>query len=124
MATSWRQYQSYLYLFLMAVGVVLLIMTVNDLIINNTAVIDSGFTLKFMGAWETWLFAIAILIAATFSYYFAKVTSDTKKFHKLLDSSSKQNFVKNLRELQKIARNLGPTYEELLHKSMDKWKVK
>lgn len=108
----------------MAVGVVLLIMTVNDLIIKNTAVIDSGFTLQIMGEWETWLFAIAILIAAVFAYYFAKVTSDTKKFHRLMDSTSKQNFVKNLRELRKIARSLGPTYEEMLQKSMDKWKVK
>lgn len=108
----------------MSVGVVLLILTVNDLIIKNTAVVDSGFTLQVLGAWETWLFALAIFIAALFSYYFAKVTSDTKKFRRLIASSSKHNFVKNLRELQKIARNLGPEYEETLQNSMNKWKVK
>lgn len=124
MATSWREYQSYLYLFLMALGVVLLLITVNDLIIKNTGVIESGFTLQAMGAWESWLFAIAIVMAATFAYYFVRVTSQTRKFHELIDSSSKHAFVKNLRELQRIARNLGPSYEARLQESMNKWKVK
>lgn len=108
----------------MALGVVLLVLTANDLIVKNYAVIESGFTLTVLGAWETWLFALALIVAATFAYYFAKVTSDTRKFHELIKSSSKHTFVKNLRTLQKIARNLGPKYEAMLQESMNKWKVK
>lgn len=124
MASSWREYQSVIYLILMALGVVLLILTVNDLVFKNTAVMESGFSLAVMGNWEYWVFALALFIAGIFAYYFVKVTSDTKSFNELIQSTSKHNFLKNLKKLQKIARTLGPTYETKLQESMDKWKVK
>lgn len=124
MSRSWRQYQTYIYLAFLALGVVILIMTINDLIVGNPGLKSSGFTLASTGAWETWIFAIALLISIIFAYYFAKVVQETKKFHSLVDSSSKHNFVKNLRDLQKIARHLGPRYEGILKESMEKWKVK
>lgn len=124
MASNWREYQSVLYLVLMAVGVVLLILTFNDMVIKNESVIQSGFSLLFLGNWEYWIFALAIIIAGTFAYYFLKVTNDTKKFNELIKSSSKNTFLKNLKELQRIARSLGPKFELELQKSMEKWKVK
>lgn len=124
MASSWREYQSILYLVLMAVGVVLLILTVNDLIIKNGAVMESGFSLTVLGTWEYWILALAIIISGTFAYYFTKVTNDTKKFNNLIKSSSKHSFLKNLRELQKISQSLGPKYEAELQQVMNKWKVK
>ncbi len=124
MASSWREYQSILYLVLLALGVVLLIITVNDLIIKNFAVMDSGFSLIVLGAWEYWVFALGIILAGTFAYYFVKVTNDTKKFNELIKSSSKHSFLKNLRELQKISHSLGPKFETELHEVMNKWKVK
>lgn len=124
MASSWREFQSVIYLILMAIGVVLLILTVNDLVIKNSSVIQSGFSLTVLGNWEYWILVAALFISATFAYYFVKVTSDTKKFNELIKSSSKHSFLKNLKELQKIARTLGPSYETELQKSMDKWKVK
>lgn len=124
MASSWREYQSILYLVLMAIGVVLLILTLNDLVIKNPAVLDSGFSLIALHNWEYWVFALAIILAGTFAYYFIKVTNDTKKFNKLIKSSSKHSFLKNLRELQKISHSLGPKFEVELHEVMNKWKVK
>ncbi len=124
MATSWREYQSIIYLILMAFGVALLVLTMNDLVIKNSSVIQSGFTLTVIGNWEYWIFALALIISATFAYYFVKVTNDTKSFNELIKSTSKHNFLKNLKKLQKIARNLGPKYEAQLQESMDKWKVK
>lgn len=124
MTSSWREYQSYLYIVLLAVGIVLLVITINDLIIKNTAVTDSGFTLQTLKAWEYWVFVLGIILSASFAYFYAKLLSDTRKFHRLIQSSSKHTFVKNLKELQKISRSLGPKYVNLLHESMDKWKVK
>lgn len=124
MASSWRENQSVIYLVLMALGVVLLVITINDLVIKSSGVIQSGFTLLALGNWEYWVFALALFIAAIFAYYFVKVTNDTKKFNELIKSSSKHSFVKNLKELQKISRTLGPKYQAELQKSMDKWKVK
>lgn len=124
MANSWRQFQTYLYLVFLAVGIVLLLITINDLIIQNASVSGAGFSLKSLGPWEMWVFVLAIILTAAFSYFFFKVTSETKRFTNLIQSSSKHNFVKNLKELEKISRNLGPKYQELLEESMQKWKVK
>jgi hypothetical protein len=124
MSNSWRQYQSYIYIVFLALGVVLLILTINDLIVRNPRLKSSGFTLAFTGAWETWIFALALVITVLFAYYYGKVVRETKKFHSLISSSSKHNFVKNLRELQTIAMHLGPKYQALLKESMEKWKVK
>ena len=124
MNRSWRQYQSYIYLAILAIGIVLLIMTVNDLIVKDPGLKTSGFTLAATGAWETWIFALAVVVSIIFAYYFVKVVQETKKFHSLITSSSKHTFVKNLRDLQRIAGHLGPKYEALLRESMDKWKVK
>lgn len=124
MSRSWRQYQSYIYIAILALGVVILLMTINDLIVNNPSLKDSGFTLASTGAWETWIFAFALVLSIIFAYYFAKVVQETKKFHSLVASSSKHNFVKNLKDLQRIARHLGPRYEGILRESMEKWKVK
>lgn len=124
MASSWREYQSVLYLVMMAFGVVLLVLTVNDMVIKNTAIIQTGFSISTLGDWEYWIFALALIIAGTFAYYFVKVTNDTKKFNRLIKSSSKHSFLKNLKDLQRIARSLGPKYEKELQESMDKWKVK
>ena len=124
MSRSWREFQSYIYLALLASCVVILVMTINDLLVSNSALKNSGFTLTAAGAWETWIFAFALVFSIIFAYYFAKIVRETKKFHSLIASSSKHNFVKNLKDLQKIARNLGPRYEQILKESMDKWKVK
>ena len=124
MNRSWREYQFYIYLALLAVGIVFLLMTLNDLIVRNPGLKSAGFTLASVGAWETWIFALAVILSAVFAYYFVKIARETKKFHNLIASSSKHSFVKNLRELQLIARHLGPKYESILKESMDKWKVK
>ncbi len=124
MSRSWREFQSYIYLALLASCIVILVMTINDLLVSNSALKNSGFTLTAAGAWETWIFAFALVFSIIFAYYFAKIVRETKKFHSLIASSSKHNFVKNLKDLQRIARILGPRYEQILKESMDKWKVK
>ena len=124
MATSWRSFQSYIYAILMAVGAVLLLITFNDLLFHNQVLIDNGFSLIAAGNREYWIFALSLIMAFTFVYMFIKVTNDAKKFKTLINSSSKHTFVKNLRQLQKISKNLGPEYVIELERSMEKWKVK
>lgn len=102
----------------------MLAITTNDLMVRNQAFSSSGLSLSILGPWETWIFVFALIVSVTFAYFFFKVTNDTKRFHKLIQGSSKHNFVKNLRELQKISKNLGPKYESILEESMQKWKVK
>lgn len=124
MQNSWKNYQFYLYVVLFAVGIVFLLITVNDLVSRNSALIRSGFTLSSTGDWEYWIFAVSLVLAATFLYMTLKIVVHTKKFEELITSSSKYTFVKNIKELQKLAKELGPHYGEQLNQAMEKWKVK
>ncbi|MDS0256666.1 DUF3198 domain-containing protein [Thermoplasmatales archaeon AK] len=112
---SIREYQAYVYLILMALGVALLLITSNDLIFNNSSVYNAGFTFKGVGDWEYWIFAIAVVLIILFAYLY---------FRRILDGNSKQTFVKNIKKLQKIARSLGPRYQEELERKMESWKVR
>ncbi|HLH86050.1 MAG TPA: DUF3198 domain-containing protein [Thermoplasmataceae archaeon] len=121
---SIREYQAYVYLILMALGVALLLITSNDLIFNNSSVYNAGFTFKGVGDWEYWIFAIAVVLIILFAYLYVKVTREYKSFRRILDGNSKQTFVKNIKKLQKIARSLGPRYQEELERKMESWKVR
>lgn len=124
MENSWRNYQFYIYVVLFAVGIVFLVITVNDLVTRNNAIIKAGLTLSTTGNWEYWIFAVSLVIAATFLYLTVKIASDTRKFESLINGESKYTFVKNIRDLQKLARELGPRYNDQLNQAMEKWKVK
>ncbi|MEM0158041.1 MAG: DUF3198 domain-containing protein [Thermoplasmataceae archaeon] len=121
---SIREFQAYIYLVFLALGIVLLFITSNDLIFYNTSIYDSGLTFKVAGDWEYWIFALGIVLVMLFAYMYTKITRDYRKFRTILDGNSKQTFVKNLKNLQKIARNLGPRYEEELRRKIEEWKVK
>ncbi len=124
MDSSWKNYQFYIYVVLFAVGIVFLIITVNDLVTRNSAIIKAGLTLSTTGDWEYWIFAVSLVVAATFLYLTVKIAADTRKFELLVNGESKYTFVKNIRDLQKLANELGPRYGDQLNKAMEKWKVK
>ena len=124
MANSWREYQFYIYVILFAIGVVFLIITINDFVTKNEGIIKAGLTITSTGDWEYWIFALALILSTTFLYLSVKVASNTKRFEELIRGESKSAIVKNLKELQRLARELGPRHGEELQKTMDKWKIK
>ncbi len=124
MESSWRNYQFYIYVVLFSVGIVFLVITVNDLVTRNSTIIRAGLTLSATGDWEYWIFAVSLVVAATFLYLTIKIAADTRKFELLINGESKYTFVKNIKDLQKLASELGPRYLDQLDKAMEKWKVK
>lgn len=124
MQDTWKNYQFYYYVVLFAIGVVFLVITVNDLVIRNDAIIKSGLSLLSTGNWEYWIFAVSLVVAFTFFYLTLKIATQTKRFEDLISSESKYTFVKNIKELQKLARSLGPRYGEQLSRTMEKWKIR
>lgn len=120
MTSKIREYQSFLYLLGAAVGVVLFALTSNELIFKSSLL--PGFS--FLGNWSYWVFTLGLIMMIVFFYLYYKVLSDTKKFQNLINSESKSIFSKNLRELERISRKLGPRYIHELRNAKNRWKVK
>ena len=124
MKISVRNYQFIIYIAFLALSAVIFLITTNDLLINNTVIQDSGFTLSSTGDWIYWIFALSFVFTMVFAYLVYRYFADVKSFKKLSEGSSKQTFVKNLKKLEKIAFRLGPIFQEQLQKSKEKWNVR
>jgi hypothetical protein len=55
-------------------------------------------------------------------YY--KAVSNAKRFNSIISGSSKQNFIKNIKELEELAYKLGPSFEKRLLEAKEKWNYK
>ncbi|MCL4437770.1 MAG: DUF3198 domain-containing protein [Candidatus Thermoplasmatota archaeon] len=124
MKTSIREYYRPIFLIIFAVSLVFLIITANDLIFRNAQMINDGLSLQQTGNWEYWIFAFALIFTLYFFYVFIKYSRDYNKFVSIINGNSKQNLVKNIADLRKIAKSLGPKYQEELKEALEKWKVK
>ena len=47
-----------------------------------------------------------------------------KKSISIISGSSKQNFIKNIKELEELAYKLGPTFEKRLQEAKERWNYK
>ncbi|MCL5989696.1 MAG: DUF3198 domain-containing protein [Candidatus Thermoplasmatota archaeon] len=120
MSFSFRSIQQYVYIVLFAIGVILLVITSNDLLFHAPL----GISLTYTGTWEYWIFVLGIALVIAFLYMFVKTMNDTKKFLNIVDSSSKQTFIKNYNNLAAISKRLGPRYEEQFKQTAEKWHIK
>lgn len=119
-----KEFQTVIYIVLAAVSIIFLIISGNDLITHNVAIKDSGLTLTSAGNWIYWIFLASVIGTGAFLYLYLHVISSLKKFNTLINSGSKQAFVKNLKELERIVRILGPRERTILREAREKWKVK
>ncbi len=120
MTSKVREYQGIIFIFLAAVGVVLFVLTANEYMFNSSYVP----TLSAIGDWGYYVFVLGLFMLVVFFYLFFKVLSDTRTFESMINSDSKQTFTKNLKDLERISRKLGPAYVSQLKSTKDKWKVK
>ncbi len=120
MSFSFRSIQQYVYILLFAIGLILLVITSNDLLFHAPLRVSLSYT----GTWEYWIFLLGIVLVIAFIYMFVKTVNDTKKFLSIVDSSSKQTFIKNYNELAAISKRLGPRYVEQFKKTAEKWHIK
>jgi hypothetical protein len=124
MKFSFRTIQSYIYIFMAAVSIVFFVIVFNNLLIGNQALIKSGLSLASTGNWMYWIFIASLIGVIIFIYLYLKFLSDAKKFTDIISGSSKQNFIKNLKDLEQIAYKLGPAFEEKLREAKSRWNYK
>lgn len=120
MTSKVREYQGYLYILGAAIGVVLFVFTSNELIFHSSALPS----LSFLGNWGYWVFTLGLIMVIVFFYLYFKLLKDTRDFQEMINSGSKNQFLKHLKDLNRISRKLGPSYVNELRQTKEKWKVK
>lgn len=124
MTFHFKNFKAYIYIVLMAIGLALFVISSNDLLFGNKALIDNGITFKSAGPWNYWIFTLGIIMTVVFVYLYAKTMNDISKFMRLIESDSKYSFMKNMKELEIISQRLGTIYKERLTAAKEKWKIK
>ncbi len=124
MKFSLRQMQSYIFITFAALSIVIFAISFNDLLIGNSSLLKAGITFTSLGTWNYWIFTVSMLSLLIFLYMFMKVLSDTRKFNRIVSGSSKQTFIKNVRELETLAHRLGPVFSQRLKEAKDRWNYK
>ncbi|MCL4328201.1 MAG: DUF3198 domain-containing protein [Candidatus Thermoplasmatota archaeon] len=119
-----KEFQFPIYLTVACVSAVFFIVSFNDEVIHNQTLIQDSLTLSSLGDWVYWIFALSFVLAAVFAYETYAVLRDTKSFYRLIRSDSKQNFVKNIKELNRISKKLGGTFREDLDSAKERWNVR
>ncbi len=119
-----REFKPIILLLLLAVAVVVLVLSGNDLIFGNTSLVGFGLTLTSTGNWEYWIFTGSFIFSVLFGYMFYSIARDARKFYTIVEKGTKLSLTKNLKDVQKIAKRLGPAYEEKLAEASKKWNVR
>ncbi len=71
---------------------------------------------------------VTLVIGGVFSIggwlYYSDHNKKYKKFHELIDTDSKAQFVRNIDEIEEIALELGPDFERIVIDKRNEFKVK
>lgn len=124
MSKIYREWFFYIYLILTVVFLFIFMVSSNDLLFHYDGFINNGITFQAAGNWNYWIFFISLILTAIFTYYTYEWIRDDNFFNEIINSDSKSKFIKNMRELEKIARKHGPTYEERLDSKKSAWKIR
>jgi membrane-bound ClpP family serine protease len=109
---------------LLVVGLIVLIFSGNFLLVHNTTLNSYSLGIASIGNWNDWLFVVAIFVVGIFGYYVYKWIDDDRFFMKNINSDSKSHFMKNVKKLEKIAREHGMIYEQMLQNKKSLWKIR
>ncbi len=124
MSARIKDYQFYIYLVAFVISFFVFVISANDVIFHSDFLSNSALSFSSLGNWDYWIFMAGIIFTLLFFYFLYRITIDMRKFEELVSKQSKYNFVKSMKDLQKIARRLGPKYERQLTAAMEKFKVK
>ena len=124
MASKLREFLLYFYLVIAVVGLVFLFFSINYLFFHNSAVDTYSFGLDTVGNWNDWIFIVSLFISGVFVYYVYKWIDDDRFFMRNINSDSKSHFMKNMKKLEKIAREHGSIYQQMLQNKKSFWKIR
>ncbi len=124
MNASLKEIQSYFYVLLSAISIVVFVIAFNNLLVGNKDLINAGLSFAAAGTWIYWIFTVSFIGLVFFLYMYYKAVSNAKRFNSIISGSSKQNFIKNIKELEELAYKLGPSFEKRLLEAKEKWNYK
>ncbi len=124
MSKIYREWMFYIYMILSAIFVIIFIISANDLLFHYNGFINNGLTFEAAGNWNYWIFTLSLIFSGIFLYYTYDWFKDDRFFNEIMNSDSKSKFIKNMRELETIARKHGPSYEERLVEKKSAWKIR
>ena len=109
---------SFIFFIVSAIGIFL----IDFDIFKNNEILQDFF--NSIGAWNYWLFMVAITFAVGCGWIFADLMLKRSKFNKLINTTSKATFVRNQEEIENLAWKLGPKYMNIVDDRKHKFRIR
>jgi len=77
-----------------------------------------------IGNWGFWVILLGFFLLVPGAYYLAVFVKQVREFNRLMETDSKQMFIKNQDRIEELAWRLHPKYEKLVIEKKLKLKVK
>lgn len=88
--------------------------------------LEGGFESYFeaTGNWNWWILIGSIIILAITTYLAWSTKKKLDEFNELIDTDSKATFVKNQEELEFLAYQLGPKFQDKVYEKKENFNIK
>ena len=77
-----------------------------------------------IGNWKYWIFLVSAALLGITTYLMYSNFKKRSEFNELIHTDSKQVFVKNLDDIEYLAFQLGPSYEDKVWEKKQDFKIK
>jgi uncharacterized protein (DUF58 family) len=121
---KYKEFKIPISLIMMAVTLFLFILMVIDFFSLTILPVEFQSFVTALGGWSYYIFVLSLVGFLYFAYLLAATTAQRRRFEELIESDSKSTFVKNSRDLDIIARKLGPSFRKRFEEKKDQLRVK
>jgi hypothetical protein len=104
----------------------LLFMTLSIIAIWFQDKVSGGFSsfIDSIGNWKWWILIGAMIITGIGTWLIYSNSKKRVKFNDLINTDSKAKFVRNIDEVEYLAYELGPKYEDMVMDKKESFKIK
>jgi hypothetical protein len=123
----WKRNKRSLYALFALIGLIFMLLGLMELLILFDIGIPKDYEPPFMDkvGYGSWFFVfIGGIVMIGGWLYFYDYNKKHKRFEELMDTNSKASFVRNVVEIEELAIDLGPDYEDRVIKKREQLKVK
>jgi hypothetical protein len=117
-------YALYLSLIILLVGIVLTFLGILGIFYFESAPDFLKEIINSLGDWKLWCILLGPVLLIAGGYYFFDNLSKRREFKGLMETTSKQKFIKNLDRVEFLAWKLTPEHQRQLAKKKRKFHIK
>ncbi|MEM0160803.1 MAG: DUF3198 domain-containing protein [Thermoplasmata archaeon] len=77
-----------------------------------------------LGYWTVWILILSIIVIFIGAWYTYDTIKKRRKFEEYINTDSKANFIKHMKDLEVISYKLGPRYQDILKEKKQNWKIR